>query len=385
MKEILTLNNISAAIGEVFDENYTISPTARTPVGILVRSFNMNEYPLPNSVLAVARAGAGTNNIPVERYAKDGIVVFNTPGANANAVKELVLASLFLGSRKIIPAIQWLETLKGADDLQKRVEKGKSQFAGKELYGKKLGVIGLGAIGVQVANAAVSLGMEVYGYDPFLSVANALLLSRHVSVTKDLDRLYEQCDYLTLHVPLTDETRNLLGKSAFEKMKPGIVIVNLARGELVDCDALLENLSSGKIGRYLTDFPSETLIGAENAVCLPHLGASTAEAEDNCAIMAAKQLRDYLENGNIANSVNYPACQLPRTGKARITIHHRNLNGMIAKITSAIAEDGTNIENFVNKSRGDYAYSILDVNTVPTEHTLDALNAIDGVIRIRVI
>lgn len=385
MREILTLNNISPAIGEVFDERYMVSANAGEPEGILVRSFNMNEYALPKSVLAVARAGAGTNNIPVERYAKEGIVVFNTPGANANAVKELVLTSLFLGSRKIIPAIRWVETLKGAEDLQKRVEKEKSRFAGNELYGKKLGVIGLGAIGIQAANAAVSLGMEVYGYDPFLSVANALLLSRHVSVTKNLDRLYEQCDYLTLHVPLTEETRNMLGKSAFEKMKPGAVIVNLARGELVDCGALLENIASGKIGRYVTDFPAEALIGVENVICIPHLGASTAEAEDNCAVMAAKQLRDYLENGNIANSVNYPACQLPRTGKTRITIHHRNLNGMIAKITSALADDGANIENFVNKSRGDYAYSIIDIDTVPTERTVAALNAIDGIIRIRLI
>ena len=385
MKQILTLNNISPAIGGVFDGQFSVSADCAAPDGILVRSFGMHDYALPESVLAVARAGAGTNNIPAQAYAEKGVVVFNTPGANANAVKELVIAALLLGARKIIPAIEWVKTLKDSEDLNKRVEKGKSAFSGGELYGKKLGVIGLGAIGVQVANAAVGLGMEVFGYDPYLSVSNALLLSRHVSEIKTLDELYGQCDFITVHIPLTDQNKDMFDGQAFAKMKDGAVLVNLARGELVDVPALLKALASGKIGRYITDFPHNDLIGAENAICIPHLGASTVEAEDNCAVMAAKQLKDYLENGNIANSVNYPNCSLPRSGRSRITLHHLNQNSMIAKITSVLAENGANIENFVNKSRGNYAYSIIDVNTDIPEFAIDKLRKIDGVIRVSVI
>lgn len=346
----------------------------------------MHDYALPDSVVAVARAGAGTNNIPSAEYAQKGVVVFNTPGANANAVKELVLAALFASGRKLAESLEWVNSIADqGDEIPKLVEKGKKNFVGHELLGKTIGIIGLGAIGAKVANATEAIGMKVLGYDPYLSVDNALSLTRKIKRATSLDEIAANADYVTVHVPLLADNKGFLNKNFFAKMKDGAVLVNLARGELVDVPALLKALASGKIGRYITDFPHNDLIGAENAICIPHLGASTVEAEDNCAVMAAKQLKDYLENGNIANSVNYPNCSLPRSGSSRITLHHLNQNSMIAKITSVLAENGANIENFVNKSRGNYAYSIIDVNTDIPEFAVDKLRKIDGVIRVRVI
>ena len=292
MKDILALNAISPLVNEVLKNDYKVVENSENPIGILVRSYEMHDYQLAPSVLAVARAGAGVNNIPYDEYAKRGVVVFNTPGANANAVNELVIASLLLGSRKIIPAINWVNTLKGTENISKTVEKGKKQFVGQELLGKKLGVIGLGAIGARVANTALGLGMEVLGYDPYLSVVSALHLSRHVDVTNDIDELFKTCDYITLHVPMTDKNKGMISKDKINVMKDGVVIINLARGELVNTDNIIESVNSGKVGRYITDFPSEELIGVENVITIPHLGASTPEAEDNCAIMASKQLKD---------------------------------------------------------------------------------------------
>lgn len=386
MKEILTLNSISPKADVAFDETYHVSADAKDPVGIMLRSFAMHEYDLPASVLAVARAGAGTNNIPCDRYAEQGVVVFNTPGANANAVKELVMAALLLGSRKIAEAMDWVLTLKGkGDEVAKLVEKGKSNFVGPEIQGKKLGIIGLGAIGAKVANAALGLGMDVIGYDPYLSVESALALSRHAVRTNDLDELLRTCDYITIHVPLLKDNKGFVNAEMIGKMKDGVVIINAARGELVDTDAILAATASGKVARYVTDFPSDALIGMSNVVCIPHLGASTPEAEDNCAVMAANQLVDYLENGNIVNSVNYPACSSPRAGKVRVTIHHLNQQNMIAQITKLLADEQVNIENMVNKSKGAYAYTIIDTNTDVTAATAEKIRAVEGVIRVRVI
>ncbi len=384
MKNILTLNAISNKIDKVFGIDYNVSDTAENPVGILVRSFDMHSYDLPSSVLAVSRAGAGVNNIPIEEYAKQGVVVFNTPGANANAVSELVLTALLMGSRKIVKAIDWVKSIKEDENLSKTVEKGKKEFVGQEIYGKKLGVIGLGAIGARVANSAIALGMEVLGYDPYLSVTSALHLSRHVEIANDLDDLYKSCDYITIHVPYTKQNDKMINSAKISKMKDGVVIINCARGELVDNQAVLENIKMGKVARYFCDFPAEELIGEEGVVLTPHLGASTPEAEDNCAVMAAKELKDFIENGNIVNSVNYPRCSAPRTTEKRITIFHKNIHGMIAKFSSLMGENSINIENFVNSSKGDYAYSILDVATVPSD-IAKKLEDIDGVIKVRII
>ena len=386
MKEILTLNSISPKADVAFDETYHVAADAKNPVGIMLRSFNMHEYDLAPETLAVARAGAGTNNIPCDRYAEQGVVVFNTPGANANAVKELVMAALLLGSRKISAAMDWVLTLKGkGEDVPKLVEKGKSDFVGPEIQGKKLGIIGLGAIGARVANAALGLGMDVLGYDPYLSVESALALSRHAERTADLDELLRTCDYITIHVPLLKDNHGFINADTIAKMKDGVVIINAARGELVDNDAILAATASGKVARYVTDFPNDALIGAENVVCIPHLGASTPEAEDNCAVMAARQLVDYIDNGNIVNSVNYPACTSPRSGKVRVTIHHLNQQNMIAQITALLADEQVNIENMVNKSKGNYAYTIIDTNTAVTAATVEKIAAVAGVIRVRVI
>lgn len=386
MKNILTLNAISPKADVAFDDTYAVGSDVANPVGIMLRSFNMHEYDLPADVIAVARAGAGTNNIPCDKYAEQGVVVFNTPGANANAVKELVMAALLLGSRKISESMDWVKTLKGkGDEVGKLVEKGKGQFVGPEITGKTLGIIGLGAIGARVANAAIALGMEVVGYDPFLSVESALSMSRHVVRVNDLDTLIKTSDYITLHVPLLKDNKGFINGDMISKMKDGVVIINAARGELVDNDAILTATKSGKVARYVTDFPNDALIGEENIVCIPHLGASTPEAEDNCAVMAAKQLVDYIENGNIVNSVNYPACSCPRAGAMRISVHHLNQQNMIAQMTTLLAAEGVNIENLLNKSKGNYAYTIIDTNTHVSEHTVQAMNALDGVIRVRVI
>ena len=382
--EILKLNPVSNLVAEVLGDNYTLLSESKNPTGIILRSFDMHGYDLPDSVLAIARAGAGVNNIPCDEYAEKGVVVFNTPGANANAVNELVITALLLGSRKIVPAIEWVSTLKGTAEIGKQVEKGKKAFVGREIAGKKLGVIGLGAIGARVANSAVALNMEVLGYDPYLSVTSALHLSRHVEITNDLDELYKSCDYITIHVPYTKDNDKMINSAKLSKMKDGVVIINCARGELVDNQAILENIKLGKVSRYFCDFPCEELIGEEGVVLTPHLGASTPEAEDNCAVMAAKQIKDFIENGNIVNSVNYPRCSAPRTTEKRITIFHKNVHGMIAKFSTIMGENSINIENFVNSSKGDYAYSILDVATV-NDQIVNDLNKIDGVIKVRVI
>ncbi len=384
MYEILTLNAISPAAAAELDQNYRLTPESDSPDAILLRSFKLHDYPLPESLLAVARCGAGVNNIPIEVCTKRGIVVFNTPGANANAVKELVLCALFLASRKVVPAVEWARSLKGRGaEVGPAVEKGKSAFVGPEILGKKLGVIGLGAIGAMVANAAYALGMEVYGYDPFISVEAAWSLSRNIRRIDDLNTLFADCDYITLHVPYLPATREMINAEALSKMKEGVAVVNCARGELVNSADMLAAIRSGKVARYVTDFPQDELLGEENVVCIPHLGASTPEAEDNCAAMAARQLKDYLENGNIVNSVNFPACSMPRQSAARLTIVHLNVAEMISRITRAISAHNVNIAHFLDKSQGEYAYSILELDDPLSAEALEGIRAIDGVISLR--
>ena len=387
MYNILTLNSISKVIDDVFDKNYAVKTDVENPIGIMLRSFKMHDYELDANTIAIARAGAGTNNIPVEKYAEQGVVVFNTPGANANAVKELVLTSLFLGSRKITDAIDWVKTLKGqGDEIGKLVEKGKSNFAGCEIMGKKLGVIGLGAIGALVANSAIDLGMQVYGYDPFLSVNNALKLSSQIKIVKELEDIAKKCDYITIHIPyIADQNKGIINKKLFSKMKNGTVLINCARGELVNNDDVIDAVKSGKLARYIVDFPSEELIGVENIINIPHLGASTEEAEDNCAIMAAKQLIDYIENGNIVNSVNYPNCTMQRSTSFRLVVLHKNIANILAQITTAVAKENINISNLTNQSRGAYAVTILDVDNEVSEQAISHINAVDGIIKVRVI
>ena len=387
MYNILTLNSISKVIDDVFDKNYKVKTDVEKPIGIMLRSFKMHDYELDANTVAIARAGAGTNNIPVEKYAEQGVVVFNTPGANANAVKELVLTSLFLGSRKITDAIDWVKTLKGqGDEIGKLVEKGKSNFAGCEIMGKKLGVIGLGAIGALVANSAIDLGMQVYGYDPFLSVNNALKLSSQIKIVKELEDIAKKCDYITIHIPyIADQNKGIMNKKLFSKMKNGTVLINCARGELVNNDDVIDAVKSGKLARYIVDFPSEELIGVENIINIPHLGASTEEAEDNCAIMAAKQLIDYIENGNVVNSVNYPNCTMQRSTSFRLVVLHKNIANILAQITTAVAKENINISNLTNQSRGAYAVTILDVDNEVSEQAISHINAVDGIIKVRVI
>lgn len=385
MKKILRLNAISPLADVIFaDCDY--GDRVENPDGIMVRSAAMADYAAGDNLLAVARAGAGTNNIPVSAYTEKGIVVFNTPGANANAVKELVICELFLGGRKICDAIDWVKTLKGEGaNVGKLVEKGKSSFVGGEISGKTLGVIGLGAIGIAVANAAYALGMNVLGCDPYLSTANALLLNPAVKVVASREEIYKNADYISVHVPLTPDTKAMFNEQTVALLKDGAVLINNSRGELADDNAIIAALNSGKLSRYITDFPTDKLIGVKNAICVPHLGASTPEAEDNCAVMAAKQLTDYLDNGNIVNSVNYPAVSAAREGAARICIHHKNVANMIAQCTAAVSSAGLNIENMTDKSKGDFAYCILDVNSKPTPALEKTIAAIDGVIRVRVI
>ena len=387
MYNILTLNSISNVIDDVFDKNYKIKTDVEKPVGIMLRSFKMHDYELDANTIAIARAGAGTNNIPVEKYAEQGVVVFNTPSANANAVKELVLTSLFLGSRKIIDAIDWVKTLKGqGDEISKLVEKGKSNFAGCEILGKKLGIIGLGAIGALVANSAIELGMHVYGYDPFLSVNNALKLSSQIKIVKELEEIAKKCDYITIHIPyIAEQNKGFLNKKLFSKMKNGAVLINCARGELVNNADVIDAVQSGKLARYIVDFPSDELIGVENIINIPHLGASTEEAEDNCAIMAAKQLKEYIENGNIVNSVNYPNCTMPRSTSFRLVVLHKNIANILAQITTAVANENINISNLTNQSRGEYAVTILDVDTEVSPKAIEHINAVDSIIKVRVI
>lgn len=385
-KQILKLNAISPLANEIF-ANYDYSDSCTDPTGIMVRSAQMAEYKPGKNLVAVARAGAGTNNIPVADYAEKGIVVFNTPGANANAVKELVLCELFLGGRKIVDAIEWVKTLKGEGDMVgKLVEKGKSKFVGREITGKQLGVIGLGAIGVAVANAAYELNMNVMGTDPFLSTVNALALSPRVKVVADNNEIFKNADFITLHVPLTGDTREMINAESLAKMKDGVVIINNSRGELVNTADMIAALESGKVGRYITDFPNADLIGVANCICVPHLGASTPEAEDNCAVMAGRELVDYIENGNITNSVNYPAVSLARDeSKGRLCILHRNVKNIITGFTSAISGQEINIAHMASCSRGDYACSILEIDGAVTEAIKSAIEGIDGVLRVRVV
>ena len=381
---ICTLNKIAACGTERFGAQYTITDTLENASGVMVRSAAMHDMELPETLAAIARAGAGVNNIPVDACSEKGIVVFNTPGANANAVKELVLAGLLLSSRKVVPAIQWAATLKGeGDQVGKLVEKGKSAFAGPEIAGKKLGVIGLGAIGILVANAAKSLGMDVYGYDPFLSVDAAWKLSRSIHHVQDLDTIYQTCDYISVHVPLTPDTKGMLNADTFALMKDGVRILNFARADLVNSADMLAALASGKVASYVVDFPTEEMLGVENVVAIPHLGASTPESEDNCAVMAADELRDYLENGNILHSVNYPDVQAPRTAAHRICVMHRNIPNLLAQISSAVSAEGINIASMVNQSRKEYAYTMLDVEALPSAAVIDQILAVDGVIRVR--
>lgn len=387
MKNILTLNSISPVINDVFDTSYKVGSDIKKPDAILVRSFKMQGYPLDENTIAIARAGAGVNNIPCDEYAEKGVVVFNTPGANANAVKELVICSLLLGSRKIADSLAWVNTLKGQGvNVAKLVEKGKNQFVGGEVLGKKLGIIGLGSIGAKVADAAIGLGMQVIGYDPFLSVNSALRLSRQVKVVSELDEIYKDCDYITLHLPyIADKNKDFINGGNIRKMKDGVVIINCARGELVNNDDIIKAVNSGKVSRYVVDFPTDELIGVNNIVCLPHLGASTPEAEENCAVMASKQLIDYIENGNINNSVNYPNCSMPKTSDLRLVILHKNVAGMLAQITGKVGSEGINITHLSNQSRGDYAVTMIDVNSQISNEALSHISSIPNIIKVRVI
>ena len=387
MFRIKTLNKISPAGLSVLDQTrFSVSDDVENEDGILVRSADMHEYQFPDSLRAIARAGAGTNNIPIDRCSEAGIVVFNTPGANANAVKELALCALLLASRKITAGAEWVKAQAGAGaDVEKVVEKGKSQFVGPEIAGKTLGVIGLGAIGVQVANIATKLGMTVFGYDPFLSVDAALSLSRMAHRAMDLETIYKNCDYITLHVPQTSETKGMINEDAFHMMKGGVRILNLARGGLVNDDDMLAALDSGKVAAYVTDFPNNKILQGKNVIAIPHLGASTPESEENCAVMAAQELKDYLENGNIKNSVNLPTLVQEWSGVARLCIIHRNIPGAIANITGLLSRDGVNVENMTNKSKKDYAYTVVDLGSRISEAVADEIRALEGVFRVRVL
>ncbi len=387
MKQIQTYNKISASGLNVFDPAaYTISENCDEPVGAIVRSAALHDVAFPESLLAIARAGAGTNNIPVDRCAADGIVVFNTPGANANAVKELVLAGLLISSRRVIPAIEWARTLKGnGAEVAKLVEKGKSAFVGPEIKGKNLGVIGLGAIGVQVANAANHLGMHVYGYDPYLSINSAWNLTHSAVRAMDLKEIYANCDYITVHVPLTADTKGFLNADAFAAMKDGVRILNFSRADLVDSGAMIAALEAGKVAAYVVDFPTDEMLGVDGVIAIPHLGASTPESEDNCAEMAARELIDYIENGNIENSVNMPSISMPRSAVRRLCVIHKNVPNILSAITGAVSAQGGNIENLLNKSRGDYAYTMLDIDLDDCAQIADAVRGVENVIRVRVV
>ncbi len=382
MYNILKLNKIAEIGTSRLGDNYNCVDECATPDAVLVRSASMHDMDLPESLLAIARAGAGVNNIPLDKCTEKGICVFNTPGANANAVMELVIAGLFMGSRKLVEGIEWAKTLKGnGDQVLKMVEKGKSQFAGPEIKGKTLGVVGLGAIGILVANAARALHMNVIGYDPYLSVEAALKLSRHVHTVTNLDELYAQCDYITLHVPLLGDTKGMINEASIAKMKDSVRILNFARDGLVVSGDIIKGLESGKIASYVTDFATDDLLGVDGVVPMPHLGASTPESEDNCAIMAADEVKQYLELGNVKNSVNFPCVSMPRTGDTRFCVFHQNTPKVIAKLLEAI---GGNVENMENKSRGDYAYTIIDA-TAANADAEAKINEIDGIIRLRVL
>ena len=388
MFKIKTMNKIApVGLERLPAENYTVSDDMQGEDAILVRSAKLHDYDFPESLWAIARAGAGVNNIPVERCSESGIVVFNTPGANANAVKELVLCAMLLASRDVIGGAEWVKQQAGTPGVEVAdvVEKGKSAFVGPEVYRKTLGVVGLGAIGALVANIGLSLGMDVYGYDPYLSVDAALRLDRHIKVVKDLDALYANSDYITLHLPFMEATKNTVNAAAIAKMKDGVRLINLARGGLVNDDDLIAALESGKVACYATDFPNNKLVAAPHVVALPHLGASTPESEDNCAVMAANQVKDFLENGNIKNSVNFPNVVMERSGVQRLCVIHRNVPAILASITTQLSKDGVNVENLTNKSKGEYAYTLVDTGSAVEEKVIEDIRKVAGIIRLRVI
>ncbi len=380
------LNPIAGVGLNKFSEQYTKTDDINEADGILVRSAAMHDMELPENLLAIARAGAGVNNIPLDKCAEKGIVVFNTPGANANGVKELVIAGMLLASRDIVGGIEWVKENQTDENVAKSAEKAKKNFAGTEIEGKKLGIIGLGAIGVKVANVAKHLGMEVYGYDPYVSVDAAWNLSRDVKHVLNVEEIYEECDIITIHVPLMDSTKGMINKEAIDKMKDGVIILNFARDLLMDENAVLEGIKAGKVRKYVTDFPNTTTAGKDGCIVIPHLGASTEESEDNCAVMAVKQMTDYLENGNIINSVNYPKCDMGVCAKeGRVAIFHKNIANMITQFTACFGENGINISDLTNKSKGEVAYTMLDIEQPASENIVKKLQSIDGVFRVRVV
>ena len=386
MRKIHCINAISKYGTDQFTEDYQLTDEVNEAEGILVRSASLHEMQFSNSLLAIARAGAGVNNIPLDACAQEGIVVFNTPGANANGVKELVLAGLFLASRDIVGGIEWCKENKDDANIGKTAEKAKKAFAGCEIKGKKLGVVGLGAIGEEVANAAIALGMEVYGYDPYISVNAAWRLSRDVKHTTSLDTICQECDYITLHVPAVDSTKGMINTAAIDQMKDGVVILNFARDVLVNEDDLAEALKSGKVKKYVTDFANPKSVAMEHTIVIPHLGASTEESEDNCAKMAVQEIMDYLENGNIRNSVNYPACDMGvKKTACRVAVLHMNIPNMIGQITGVLAAGKINISDMTNKSRDKFAYTLMDLEHTPDDIMVQKLNAIEGVLRVRLI
>ncbi len=384
--KIKCLNPIAKVGLDLFDDKYEITENFEEADGVLVRSAAMHDLELPDNLKAIARAGAGVNNIPLDKCAKKGIVVFNTPGANANGVKELVIAGLLLASRDIVGGIDWVKDNLDDENINKSAEKAKKAFAGHEIKGKKLGIIGLGAIGVLVANAATALGMEVYGCDPYLSVNNALNLSRSVNIVKERSEIYENCDFITVHVPLLDDTKGMINEEAISQMKDGVVILNFARDILVNEEDLSKALESGKVAKYVSDFPNKTSVKMKNTIVIPHLGASTEESEDNCAVMAAKEMMDYIENGNIINSVNYPKCDAGVcTSEGRITICHKNIPNIITKCAGVFSSEGINIDHMVNKSRGDFAYSMFDIDAASTEDMVKKLEEVEGILKVRIV
>ncbi len=385
MYNIQTLNKISSVGTDVFDKSkYAVSDSFENPDAIMVRSAKMHDMQFGDNLLAIARAGAGVNNIPVERCAEEGICVFNTPGANSNAVKELAICAILLASRKITEAAAWAASLKGTPDAPKTVEGGKSKFAGPEIMGKTLGIIGLGAIGGKIANSAVALGMNVVGYDPYLSVNAALLLDPAVKVVTDINDIYKTCDYISIHVPYTPDTKNTIDTEQIAMMKDGVRLINLARGELINSEAVVKAIADGKVAKYVTDFADDIVLGVENVIVLPHLGASTPESEDNCAVMAANELINYIESGNIKNSVNLPNAAMDALG-TKVCVIHKNIPALIASMTSAVGNAGLNIENMLNASKKNFAYTIMDIAGDVDESVADAIKAIDGVIRVRII
>ena len=386
MYKVHYLNKISPKGTDLFTEQYQATENADEAEAILVRSAAMHDMSFSKGLAAIARAGAGVNNIPLDRCAEEGIVVFNTPGANANGVKEMAICGMLLGSRDVVGGIRWVQSIKDEGDVDKKVEKGKSQFAGNEIMGKSLGVIGLGAIGGPLANSAIALGMQVYGYDPYISINAAWHLDSHIVPVKTLDEIYEKCDIITVHVPLLDSTKHMINEETIGKMRDGVILLNFARDKLVDDDALEVALKSGKVKRYITDFPNDKTAGMEGVVAIPHLGASTEEAEDNCAMMAVRQVMDYLENGNIVNSVNFPTCDMGVCTKpGRLVILHKNIPNSIGQFTSAVAKDNINISDMINRSKGEYACTMLDLDEPTPPAVAEHLSKIGGVFRVRVI